>query len=89
MAILAFVISDTAALPDWIRVAVSPGWVLGSRLTEQQPCGAFLDCMGELAREVGQAAEIILAVNIVIYGLLIFGIANTISALKRKQSDTV
>jgi hypothetical protein len=88
-AILAFIISDKAAIPDWLRHAISPGWVLSLRLTRPLPCGGFLDCINELGRQVGQGVEIILLVNVVIYGLLIFGFATTVSALTHKRSHTI
>jgi hypothetical protein len=86
-AVLAFTVSDKAPIPNWLRHLISPGWVLGLRLARGRPCGGFLDCLLEVARTAGQATEIIVAVNIVIYGSLIFGTATTISALRRKNAE--
>jgi hypothetical protein len=88
-AILAFLISDKAEIPDWLRYALSPGWTFGFHSTKPQLCGGIFDCIGELTREISQAAEIALTVNVVIYGLLIFGVMTTISALKAKRPDTM
>ena len=88
-AILAFGIADHPAIPDSVRFVISPGLALGFRLTSPQPCGGILDCMSTLADRVGQIGEITIAVNTFVFGLLIFGAATTVSALKPKRSDTM
>jgi hypothetical protein len=88
-AILALVISDNTSIPDALRYLISPGLLVGFRVTKLQPCGGMADCMVALAVQVGQLLKITLAVNFVLYGLLFFGIATAISALKPERLDTV
>jgi hypothetical protein len=88
-AILALVISDNTSIPNALRYLISPGLLVGFRVAKLQPCGGILDCMVALAGQLGQMLKITLAVNLVLYGLLFFGIATAISALKPERLDTM
>lgn len=88
-AILALVISDNPSMPNALRYVISPGLLVGFRVTKLQPCGRIVDCIVALAGQVGQMLKITLEVNFVVYGLLFFGIATTISALKPERLDTM
>lgn len=89
ISLLAFVVSDKALIPDALRVLISPGWAVALRLAHLFPgesCGGLFDCLVQIGYAAGREAEIILFVNTIIYGLLIFGIVTTVSALRGSQA---
>jgi hypothetical protein len=69
-------------ISNWPRAAISPGSLIAFRLVEVEPCGGILGCLFAPAA-VSQAANIALAVNAILYGFLVFGIATVISALRK------
>ena len=80
----AFAIADKAPVPEWVRLLVSPGVLVGFRFVHSQPCGGLLDCLGQVMGAYARGAEIACAVNAVLYSILIFGVATAISPLSRK-----
>jgi hypothetical protein len=82
-AIIATAISDSTAVSDLFRYAIS----LAVRVVRVEPShrglGVFLDALNWYARTMLFA----FMVNTVLYGLLIFGTKTTISALSKKPSD--
>jgi len=85
MALLALAITDNTAIPNWLRFLMSPGWSVGLRLSSGEACGGILDCLAQVGAAVGRAAEIAWAVNAILYGLMIFGIATTVTVLRRNS----
>jgi len=83
MGFAAFGIADKAAIPDWLRVVISPGVLIGFRFVQQQVCRGLLDCLGQALGAYAKGAEIASIVNAVLYGFLIFGVATTVSAFSR------
>ena len=83
-ALLAFTISDKAPIPDWLRLLISPGVLIGFRFTHPQPCGGLLDCLVQAVGAYAKGAEIACVINAIVYGLLIFGVATTLSVHSRR-----
>jgi hypothetical protein len=84
---IATAISDSAAVSDFLRYAISPGTALAIRVVRVEPShrglGVFLDALNWY----GRATSFALMVNDVLHGLLIFGIMTTVSALAKRPSD--
>jgi hypothetical protein len=86
--VFATAISDTAAVSDFLRYAISPGTALAIRVVRVEPSHralgvVFLDALNWY----GRAMSFALMVNAVLYGLLIFGIMTTVSASAKRPSD--
>jgi hypothetical protein len=85
---IATAISDSTAVSDFLRFAISPGTALAVRVVRVEPShrglGVFLDALNWY----GRAMSFAFMVNTVLYGLLIFGITTTISALAKKLNDS-
>ena len=83
---IATAISDSAAVSDFLRYAISPGTALAIRVVRVEPShrglGVFLDALNWY----GRAMSFALMVNAVLYGLLIFGIMTTVFALDKRPS---
>jgi hypothetical protein len=75
-------ISDSTLVPNGFRYVFSPGIMLAIRFVRVEPShrglGVFLDVMNWYGRTMSFA----LLVNVILYGLLIFGIMTTISGAK-------
>jgi hypothetical protein len=82
-ACLAFGIADKASIPNWMRLVISPGVLIGFRFISPQPCGGLLDCLVQVMDGYARCAQLTCVVNAVLYGLLIFGIVTTVSASRR------
>jgi hypothetical protein len=86
-ATIATAISDSTAVSDFFRYAISPGTTLAVRIVRVEPShrglGVFIDALNWY----GRAMSFALVVNVVLYGLLIFGMVTTISALGKRPSD--
>jgi hypothetical protein len=86
VAILAFTVADKGHISDWLRAVICPGWSVGLGVVHGEPCGGLLDCMEIVASAAGRAAGVIIAVNAAVYGLLIFGIATVLAALRQQDN---
>jgi hypothetical protein len=86
-AMTATAISDSTAVSDFFRFAISPGTALAIRVVRVEAShrglGVFLDALNWYGRTMSFA----LMVNAVLYGLFIFGITTTISALAKKPNE--
>ena len=82
-ALLAFTIADKAPVPDWLRLLISPGVLVGFRFAQPQPCGGPLDCLVQVMGTYAKGAEMACVINAILYGLLIFGVATMLSASSR------
>jgi hypothetical protein len=84
-ALIATGISDSAAVSNLLRYAISPGTALAIRVVHPEPShrglGVFLDALNWY----GQAMSVAFIVNELLYGLFIFGSLTTISALNEKR----
>ena len=78
-AMVAYVISNTTTLPDWLRFAISPGSLMGLFAIRPEACRGFFDCLISITASVGTAGVVTWAVNVIVYGLLIFAIAAVFS----------
>jgi hypothetical protein len=80
-------ISDSAAVSSVFRYAISPGTVLAVRFVHVEPShrglGVFLDAVNWYATVMSVA----FVVNAILYGLFIFGVMTTISALTTKSFE--
>ena len=85
-ALIATAISDSVSVPDFVRYAVSPGLALAVRVVHVEPShrglGAFLDVLNQYTRVMSFA----LWVDVLLYGLFIFGTMTLISALTQERS---
>ena len=76
------VVSSDTAVSDGFRYVFSPGTMLALRLGRVEPShrgvGVFIDALNWY----GRAMSFALVVNAILYGLLIFGIVTTLSAIK-------
>ena len=85
-ALIATGISDSAAVSDFLRYAISPGTGLAVRVVHAEPShrglGVFLDALNWYGRVMSFA----FIVNAILYSLFIFGSIITISALSEKRS---
>jgi len=83
-ALLAFAIADKASVPDWFRLVISPGLLVGFRFAQLQRGGGLLDCLVQVMSTYAKGAEIACVVNALLYGPVIFGVATVVSALSRR-----
>lgn len=74
-AMVAYVISNTTTVPDWLRFAISPGLLMGVFAIRPQACRGFFDCLITITAAVGTAGVVTWVVNVIVYGLLIFALA--------------
>jgi hypothetical protein len=85
-ALIATGISDSAVVPDFFRYAISPGTAVAVRVVHVEAShrgmGVFLDALNWY----GSVMSFAFAVNAILYGLLIFGVMTTISAMTEKNS---
>jgi|SRR5579872_307813 len=81
-AMLAYVISNTISIPDWLRFAISPGLLMGLFAIRREACRGFFDCLISITASVGTAGVVTWAVNVIVYALLIFAIATAFSLTK-------
>jgi hypothetical protein len=81
-AMLAYVISNTMSIPDWLRFAISPGLLMGVFAIRREACRGFFDCLISITASVGTAGVVTWAVNVIVYGLLIFALATVFSPTK-------
>ena len=86
-ALFATGISDSAVVSDFVRYAISPGTAVAVRIVHvkasHRGMGVFLDALNWY----GSVMSLAFAVNAILYGLLIFGIMTTISAMTDKNSN--
>jgi hypothetical protein len=75
-------ISNTISIPDWLRFAISPGLLMGVFAIRREACRGFFDCLISITASVGTAGVVTWAVNVIVYGLLIFAIATIFSPTK-------
>jgi hypothetical protein len=83
MAGLAFLVSGQSTVPNALRYIISPGWIWAIRLVNFQTCGGFIGCMLTLGDQLGQMAQMILLVNLIVYSIVIFGIVTLVSSKKQ------
>jgi hypothetical protein len=81
-AIVAYVISNTTTVPDWLRFAISPGLLMGVFAIRPEACRGFFDCLISITASVGTAGVVTWVVNVIVYGLLIFALATVFSPTK-------
>ncbi len=86
-AMIATAVSDRAAVSDFLRYAISPGTALAIRVVRVEPSHRGLGVFLDASNWYGRALSFALMVNAVLYGLLIFGIMTTVSALAKRPSD--
>jgi hypothetical protein len=84
-AMVAYVISNTISSPDWLRFAISPGFLMGVFAIRREACRGFFDCLISITASVGTAGVVTWAVNVIVYGLLIFAIISTFSPTKLSE----
>jgi len=84
-AMVAYVVSNTISSPDWLRFAISPGFLMGVFAIRREACRGFFDCLISITASVGTAGVVTWAVNVIVYGLLIFAIISTFSPTKLSE----
>lgn len=84
---IATAISDSTAVSDFFRYAISPGTALALRVVRVEPSHRGLGIFIDALNWYGRAMSFALMVNTVLYGLFIFGMMTTISALGQQPSD--
>jgi hypothetical protein len=84
-ALLAFMVADKAPIPDWLRLLISPGLLVGFRFVQPQPCGGLLDCFVQVMGAYARGAEMACVINAILYGLMIFGVATTLRRHREEQ----
>lgn len=86
-ALIATGISDSTAVSDFFRYAISPGTALAVRVVHVEPShrglGVFLDALNWY----GKAMSFAFMVNATLYSFLIFGIITAISGPNEKRRE--
>lgn len=85
VAMVAYVVSNTTVVPDWLRFVISPGLLMGLFAIRPQACRGFFDCLITITAAVGTAGVVTWAVNVIVYGLLIFAITTVFSPTKLSE----
>jgi hypothetical protein len=84
-AVTATGISDSAAVSDTLRYIFSPGTMLAIRVVRAEPShrgvGVFIDVLNWY----GRAMSFALMINVILYGLFVFGIIATVSGLRAEK----
>jgi hypothetical protein len=86
-ALIATGISDSTAVSNLFRYAISHGTALAVRIVHVEPrhqgLGVFLDAV----KWYGKSMSFALMVNAILYSLFAFGIITSISALSEKRPE--
>ena len=86
-AIIATGISDSTAVSDFFRYALSPGTTLAVRVVHVEPSHRGLGVLLDVMNWYGSVMSFALAANAILYSLFIFGVMTTMSALAGKNSN--
>ena len=82
-AFIATAISDSGSTPDFVRYAVSPGLVLAAQVVhvETSPDAGFAQVFAQIMSEYATVMLVAFFVDLILFGLFIFGTLTTLSAL--------